>query len=150
MKNKEKFANEIFDIAISVARVGVNKDTKIPQSCENLSCQDCLFFNAWPCYSEIKKWMEGEYKEEKVFTEEEKTIIRILDRIEWVARDSNGEVYGYCDEKPQKAEKAWRVVLPNSRFIKISSFNAYSSNSILFNCIKWEDEEPTSREEILR
>lgn len=63
MKNKEKFAKEIFDIACSGYSVGVDKNTGMPQACEGkLNCVDCLFSTYKSCSSGCKDWCESEEK----------------------------------------------------------------------------------------
>mgnify|MGYP000966640829 FL=1 len=43
MKNKEKFAKEIVEIAINTKPVAVKKDGTVAQ-CYEFSCRDCMFW----------------------------------------------------------------------------------------------------------
>ena len=77
--------------------------------------------------------------EPKEFTEQEKAVIRALDNIAWIARGRGGILYGYT-QKPKKNDIDWGG---------IAHINITHSSSCEFKAIKWEDDEPTSREEIL-
>ena len=89
----------------------------------------------------LKQWAESEYVEPKEFTEEEKAILIALPNANWIARDSDGEVYIYTD-KPEKYNSCW--VVTGESFCVSMFCNAK------FESVKWEDSEPTSREEILK
>lgn len=74
-----------------------------------------------------------ERKEKPVLTEDEKVILRNLDKeFKWIARDKCGELYIFF-EKPEKDDVVW------------SSEDDYENVSLfehLFQFIKWEDTEP--------
>ena len=38
------------------------------------------------CYSGKIEWLNSEYKEQKEFTNDERKVIELLDKVEWVAR----------------------------------------------------------------
>lgn len=62
MKNKEKYAKEIINIACSGAYLAVDKSTKHPVRCDkNIECCDCLFYTGCndPCSNPIK-WANSE------------------------------------------------------------------------------------------
>lgn len=62
MKNKEKFTNELVEIALSNVGLAVNRDTGIPIKCTFIGCDDCLFKGN--CISVAKNaWGESEWKE---------------------------------------------------------------------------------------
>lgn len=144
MKNKEKFAKEIVEIAVNTKPIAVQKDGT-PTQCYAFSCRDCMFGkekNAKGCESLLKQWAESEYIEPKVFTAEEKAILKALPKVNWVARDRIGKIFLYT-HKPAKSLDFWTET--DGDFIDISVFS-----DAKFSAIKWEDAEPTSREEILR
>lgn len=143
MKNKEKFAKEIVEIAIKSGKFAIRNGENEPKSCEDVTCLYCLFKDYTYCPDGRKKWAEAEYIEKKVFTEEEKALLIALSKINWVAKDKNGDVYLYSD-KPSKIAHGWGWDL-TSHFIRLQTFS-----DIKFESINWEDEEPTSREEILK
>ena len=41
--NREKFAEQILDVACSGSRLAVSKTTLKPTACYKLECKDCLF-----------------------------------------------------------------------------------------------------------
>lgn len=141
MKNKEKFEKEIVELCINSDFISVNKKLKVIP-CDSNNCNNCIFIHGnGSCSDKRKQWAEAEYVEPKVFTEEEKEFIRSCDKIKWLARDKEGNLYGYSD-KPLKKEDFWDC---ENFFFDISLITKLS-----FSLIKWEDEEPTIREEILR
>ena len=64
MKNKEKYAKEILDIACSHGVIAFNKTTNKVVPCNSLCCSNCLFGHN--CDEEIKEWFESEYVEPPV------------------------------------------------------------------------------------
>lgn len=150
MKNKEKYANEIIEIACQGNAIAIDKDTKKIRACDE-KCENCYFSQKnyikssnsyFCCETNIKDWANSEYVEPKEFTEQEKAAIRALDKVKWVAKDRNGEVYGFRN-KPYKSTDIWK----SDSIIDSIFLSGYSSCE--FKAIKWEDNEPTSRAEIL-
>lgn len=76
------------------------------------------------------------------FTEEQKNVVRVFDVINYIARDSDGGLWGFAN-KPYKNKFYWELDYPSFYC------NLDKLTSIDFPQIKWEDKEPTSREEIL-
>lgn len=64
MKNKEKFAKEIVEIACSGSKLALhNGEIRV---CKSLMCSECEFYNGGvPCDSKCKAWAESEYVELK-------------------------------------------------------------------------------------
>lgn len=65
MTNREKFAEQILDIACGGSKIAVNKATLEPTACYKLACKDCLFgfSNTDSCTSAREKWANSEYVE---------------------------------------------------------------------------------------
>lgn len=64
MTNKEKFAEQILDIACGGSKIAVDKATLEPTSCYKLACKNCLFsFGNGGCRDARKKWANSEYVE---------------------------------------------------------------------------------------
>lgn len=63
MKNKEKYTNEITDLACKNTPFAINKRTGEIMSCHNCPCRDCIFDSAPICCEAKAKWAEEEYKE---------------------------------------------------------------------------------------
>lgn len=148
MKNKEKYANEIVEIAINGSVPAIDIRTMKLCRCVGLTCDKCYFNEEnYPyyfdnCTKSINDWANSEYVEPKEFTEHDKSVLRALDKVEWVAKDRNGEVYGFRN-KPYKSTDIWK----SDSIIDSIFLSGYSSCE--FKAIKWEDTEPTSRKEIL-
>ena len=145
MTNAEKRGKEILEQLCKTGNWAVenytNKITKCSPSFEN--CQKCIFDSHYrKCWEAKAEWLNSEYKNH--FTEADKAVLRALDKIQWVARDYNDSVYGYI-KRPYKNGLTWNV--EDGATFNFSAMQNISSAT--FTDIKWEDEEPTSREEIL-
>lgn len=105
MKNKEKYAKEILDIACSGGVIAFNKTTNKVVPCRGLLCSDCLFDHH--CYGKtIKEWCESEYVEPPVDWSKVSVDTPILVRFSvddeyWVkrhfARYDNGQVRAWVN-----------------------------------------------------
>lgn len=149
MKNKEKYAKEIAEIVIKGHHFAFDKHSKRIVACSCIRCDDCLFHGLSSCDQKILEWANAEYKESKYkeskrFTEREKAFIRLFPEIKYIARDKWGKLFAYKD-KPEKYEdrEEWFNCDDPDSFYEIHFWG------LEFNAIQWEDEEPTSREEIL-
>lgn len=69
MTNREKYAEQIIDIAVTGNTIAVDKKGNF-YKCSDLQCEDCIFsrFDQDDCYcgKKIKKWSEQEYVEPPV------------------------------------------------------------------------------------
>lgn len=105
MKNKEKYANEIVEIAISGAGLAVNKTTLTPINCNEIRCEDCVRCDCYDKDGEnnVKGWAEQEYMPYVDWTKVKRdTPVLVSDDNEiWHKRHfaiyENGEVYVYID-----------------------------------------------------
>ena len=108
MKNKEKFAKEILDIACSGRSIAVTKDNKVVY-CSNISCESCMFDSCGKhigrsqvCSDRLHEWAESEYVEEPTITSREKNFLDLLlPNYKYIAKDKNGFLLAYA-EKPIK------------------------------------------------
>lgn len=146
MKNKEKYANEIIELAIQGLRFGVDKQSNRVAPCNSIRCNsircvDCLFHGVSSCSQKTFEWANAEYEEPKIFTEREKAFLKLFPVFQYIAKDKNGEVFAFIS-KPVKGIECW---------ISSDNYGFYIPDymELHFNDIRWEDEEPTSREEIL-
>ena len=139
MTNAEKYKDAIMAQMRKTGDLAVNKSGEVV-SCGNIDCDDCKFNTKTEfCSDEKKEWLNAEAK--KAFSEKDKEVLRALDEVQWVARDENGVVYGYGNE-PYKRSGIW--VRRNGLCANISILTTAE-----FAPVKWEDDEPTSRTEIL-
>ena len=153
MKNKEKFAKEILDIACNGRGVAMDTNTKRLCVC-NIGCKNCYFcsynypHNQGGCVKNLAHWSNSEYKEKKEFSEADKAYVRVMDKLNWFAKDKNGLVWGYV-AKPFKENLMWSVkaISEDEYGYELERISSYSSAT--FEPLSWEDEEPVHRSEIL-
>lgn len=63
MKNKEKFAKEIIEIAATGSSIAMRDG--VLRECRGLPCYQCDFFSNGKCDEKVKEWAESEYVEPK-------------------------------------------------------------------------------------
>lgn len=145
MKNKEKYANEIIEATVRGEHISVDKQSGKISPCFEADCEKCLFFRADPatltCRGMFSSWANAEYKEPKIFTDREKAFVKLFPLIKYIARNRDGDLYMFAS-KPEKGNSTWEVVDGCTGWIQ-------DFMCLNFNSITWDDEEPTSREEIL-
>lgn len=80
MKNREKFAKEILDIACSGRSIAVTKENKIVY-CSDILCKSCMFDScgkyigrSQACLDRLREWSESEYVEKPTITSKEKAF----------------------------------------------------------------------------
>lgn len=137
MKNKEKYAKEIVEIACNAHSVAVNKITGKPEKCVSLGCTKCLFSRNGSCNS-IKKrreWAESEYIEKPVISKRDRAFLEYLDNeLKYIARDNDTSLYAYR-EKPSKSDILWKIK-PGLKYLRVDGF------IVDFPMVKWSDSEP--------
>ena len=67
MKNKEKFAKDIIEIAATGTLVAMRNG--VLRECRGLNCSQCDFYSDRECDEKIKEWAESEYIEPKYETD---------------------------------------------------------------------------------
>lgn len=70
MTNKEKFMDKMLEDAINRTFFAVDSNGNLAV-CSSIRCQDCKFYNETNgntinCVGDFKKWLEAEYKEQKI------------------------------------------------------------------------------------
>lgn len=108
MTNREKYAEQILDIATSGNCIAVDKKGNICK-CEKILCRDCIFSrdngSDRHCTQKIKEWSEQEYVEPVVdwsnVAVDTKVYIRDYDSQPWrpryFAKFENGRIYTWND-----------------------------------------------------
>lgn len=71
MTNREKYAEQILDIACSNSGIGIDKQDMTPTNCWYLNCSNCYFHDFRTksyesCYDMRKEWWNEEYTEPPV------------------------------------------------------------------------------------
>lgn len=106
MTNREKFAEQILDIACGGSRIAVDKATLEPTSCYKLACKNCLFsFGNGYCRGARKKWANSEYVEPPIdwskVAVDTPILVRDNSLSEWgkryFAKYENGSVYAWSN-----------------------------------------------------
>lgn len=133
MKNREKFAKEIVEIACNGSSVAVTKEDGRVVQCRDIACSECLFVS-YNCRNEIKEWAESEYIEKPKISKKDKVFLDYLKEYKCVARDGDGKLYAYTFiPKKILGCASWGVDGDSKNISKLS---------IDFPMVKWEDEEP--------
>ena len=144
MKNKEKFAKEIFDIACRGDSIAITIANNEIVPCGNIECNKCIFKvkEYEECSNKIKKWCELEYIERPTLTSREKNFLdSLLPSCKYIARDNSNELYIY-NKKPTRMDCDWYL---NDGILCLISTRVFGN---IFDFIKWEDEEPLSIEDL--
>ena len=138
MKNKEKYAKEIVEIACNGASLAVNKETLKPMSCSSDNCIICNSCTDNGCDdNELRKWAESEYTEKPVpvISKRDREFLEYLSvNIQYMARDMSGRLYIYT-RKPYKQVDCWSSSACETE-------KALWMFNIEFPMVKWEDDEP--------
>lgn len=144
MKNKEKFAKEIIDVACKGDIIAVTKDNKVV-GCNDIYCEQCLFGIDNLCYHEdniLYRWAESEYVEKPTITSREKKFLdMLLPECKYIARDKSDKLYAYND-KPIRTDCNW---YSNDGTLNCISTNLFGN---MFDFIRWEDKEPWCIEDL--
>ena len=106
MTNREKYAEQILDIATSGSCIAVDKKGKMYR-CEKSACRDCIFLrdkgSDRPCNEETKDWSEQEYVEPPVdwskVPVDTKILVRDSEDEEWrkrhFAKFEDGKIFAW-------------------------------------------------------
>lgn len=136
MKNKEKYAKEIIEIACKYG--AVNERTGELKGCSEIICEHCLFRKKGKsrCKEKMKEWLEQECIEKPVISKMDRSFLDYL-RVRWkyMARDNiSNTVYAFT-EIPEKSKFGHFAYTGEARRIS-SDFN------VVFPMVKWSDDSP--------
>ena len=139
MKNKEKYAKEIIEIACDGYSIAIDKKSGRIAPCEASYCANCLFCN-FDCHEKTREWAESEYIEKPVISKRDRAFLEYLnENMHYIARDLNGGLYVYIG-KPHKLIDCWEVgCLEN---IKCEADKSLRMLDVDLPMIKWEDDKP--------
>ena len=151
MKNREKFAKEILDIACSGRNIAVTKENKIVY-CSDILCESCMFDScgkyigrSQACLDRLREWSESEYVEKPTITSKENAFLGlILSKWKYLARSEDKSLCAF-DSLPIKRKDGWYI--DNISMCD----NCYISKKLfgdMFDFRKWEDEKPWSIEDL--
>lgn len=139
MKNKEKYAKEIIEIACSGNSIAVTKEFGHIESCSDTFCNECLFC-ADNCKERVREWAESEYIEKPVISKRDRVFLDYIgEEYKFIARDENGELFVYIGE-PHKLIDCWEVDCCEN--VICEADKPLQMFNIDLPMIKWEDNEP--------
>lgn len=134
MKNKEKYAKEIVELACNGDSIAIIKENGRIVSCDGTKCSLCLFRD-YDCKEKTREWAESEYIENPVISKRDKAFLNcIREEYKFVARDENGKLFVY-ETQPRKSETHW--VLNYDGYLYLNRYF-----NVDFPMIKWSDDEP--------
>ena len=137
MKNKEKYAKEIIELACDGNDIAVDKQSKKFVSCISTPCRNCLFYipSDGRCDNKGKrKWAESEYIEKPVISKRDRAFLEYLGNdLKYIARDNNTSLYAYR-EKPSKSDTLWKTK-SGLKYLCVDGF------IVDFPMVKWSDSE---------
>lgn len=136
MKNKEKYAKEIVELACDGNRIAIDRQTGEFRSCYETPCIECLFHSSdtKQCIERIRKWAESEYIEKSVISKRDRAFLEYLgENAKWMTRESGSGISVWITKpKKDKSISAWTDGM----------YNCLSELNIDFPMVKFEDEEP--------
>lgn len=140
MKNKEKYAKEIVEIACEGNEVAVSKETGKPVRCVDMRCSLCAINlnedEYKTCTDYRKEWAESEYVERPVISKKDRAFLEFIkEEYKYIVRDKNDVLYVYNAE-PCKARESWHAGCSDDWFRLICRFD------VDFPMVKWSDEKP--------
>lgn len=139
MKNKEKFAKEIVELACNGESFAIIKENGRIVSCDGTKCSLCLFRD-YDCKEKTREWAESEYIEKPVISKMDRAFLDYLgEECKFIARDENGELFVYIGE-PHKLIDCWEVDCCEN--VICEADKPLRMFNIDLPMIKWEDCNP--------
>lgn len=137
MKNREKYAEELLNVACAGKKIAIDKRTMQIKSCARFWCGHCLLNEYDDCGTKLAEWAESEYVEPVKISKKDRAFLDYLKDYKYMARDGDGELYVYIT-KPKKGLRNWA----DARFKSLRGLD------IGFPMVKWSDAEPWKIEDL--
>ena len=95
MLNKEKYKDELENVLAN--EIAVSKSGEMYRCADRGTCKDCIFCDM-PCFDGAKAWLNSEYKDITMLTEEEKAYIAEVikpfrDKVTGILKGDNGSEF---------------------------------------------------------
>lgn len=142
MKNREKYAEELLNIACAGKKIAIDKRTMQIRRCKGLSCVRCLLDEYDDCGAKLAEWAESEYVEPAKISKKDRAFLDYIDnRFKYIARDEDGTLFIF-ETKPLKvvAQKRMNPLLMGGWMYALN--RNMSDFNINFPMVKWSDAEP--------
>lgn len=137
MKNRDKYAEKLLNVACAGKRIAIDKQTMQIIGCEVFPCGLCLFGDCDGCSKKLAEWAESEYIKPVKISKKDRAFLDYLKGYEYMTRDGDGELYAYIT-KPKKGIRNWA----DARFKSLAGLD------IDFPMVKWSDSEPWKIEDL--
>ena len=137
MKNREKYAEELLNVACAGKKIAIDKRTMQIKSCARFWCGHCLLNEYDDCGTKLAEWAESEYVEPVKISKKDRAFLDYLKDYKYMARDGDGELYVYIT-KPKKGLRNWA----DARFKSLAGLD------IDLPMVKWSDDEPWKIEDL--
>ena len=134
MKNKEKYAKEIVEVACNGDSIAVTKEGERVVRCGNIACSECLFVPL-NCAKNTREWAESEYIKRPVISKRDRAFLEYnKEEFKCIARDKNSNLFMYTSMLDMdKKGTGW---CGSDYYCLNSKFDVY------FPMVKWEDSKP--------
>lgn len=134
MKNKEKYAKEIMEIACSGNSIAMVRESGRIAPCCSTLCVECLF-NSDKCKERVREWAESEYIEKTVISKRDRAFLEYIRKeYKFIARDKDGELFIYRTQPRRNDERCnWT----SNGCISLSI-----RHNVDFPMVKWGDCQP--------
>lgn len=125
MKNKEKYAEQIVEIACKEGSFGIEKSTGLPVACTELICGECLLGRGLSsCRVSREKWAESEYVEPLVISKRDRAFLDYIgNTYKYVLRDKDNKLFVCKNAYAVNDEWFTRGCILGSDYTYISGFN---------------------------
>ncbi len=134
MKNKEKYAKEIMNIACSGDSIAVMKKSGRIVSCNGIKCSLCLFCDGDCSKEKIREWAESEYIEKPVISKKDRAFLEYLGKeLKYIVRSKSDNLMVF-QNSAEKREDGWAI--------GSGALKSLQKLNIDFPMVKWEDDEP--------
>lgn len=134
MKNREKYAEELLNVACASEKIAIDKRTMQIRSCAWFECVHCLLNEGDDCGAKLAEWAESEYIEPAKISKKDRAFLDYLKGYKCVVRDNDGKLYAYISiPKKLLACACWGAD---------DDCKSLARLDIDFPMVKWSDDEP--------
>lgn len=141
MKNRDKYAEELLNVACASEKIAIDKRTMQIRSCAWFECVHCLLNEGDDCGAKLAEWAESEYIEPAKISKKDRAFLDYLkEEYKFITRDKNGMLFVY-EAQPRKLEKYWYLY-------NCGCLGLNRCLNVDFPMVKWSDDEPWKIEDL--